>query len=196
MALMARMLGGIGKGVIGTGGAVLKGGAKVFGDDAVEALGRGVGSLQKNIDDVVEYAVKQDQIYKEARNQARGIKEATKQTGEAAKDAVVRKPVNNYRKNTSFSYDGYTYRMQDGTYQRKAKNADAWENISSKEYGKTRGKFIGENEALEQAAINAESGAGFWSGLGEMVQDHPYIAAGIASGVGVAGGALLFGDDD
>ena len=42
----------------------------------------------------------------------------------------------------------------------------------------------------------AESGAGFWSGLGEMVQKHPYIAAGIAGGVGVAGGALLFGDDD
>ena len=42
----------------------------------------------------------------------------------------------------------------------------------------------------------AESGAGWWSGLGEMVQDHPYIAAGIAGGVGVLGGGLLFGGDD
>ena len=40
------------------------------------------------------------------------------------------------------------------------------------------------------------AGAGWWSGLGEMAQQHPYIAAGIAGGVGLVGGGLLFGDDD
>lgn len=118
---------------------------------------------------------------------------ATKSSDDVAKAA--RKPVNNYRKNTSFTYDNASYRIQDGAYQRKTSGGN-WENISSKEYGHQRGGFIGENQALEQAAINAESGAGFWSGLGDMVQDHPYIAAGIAGGVGVAGGALLFDDDD
>ena len=41
-----------------------------------------------------------------------------------------------------------------------------------------------------------ETDAGFWSGLGETIHEHPYIAASIAGGIGVAGGALLFDDDD
>lgn len=138
---------------------------------------------------------------------ASGVKAAgkmkTKILGEAAEAAAkggddvakLGKPVNNYRSNTSFKHDGASYRIQDGAYQRKV-SGGAWEDITSKEYGHSRASFIGANEALEQAAINAESGAGFWSGLGEMAQEHPYIAAGIAGGVGVAGGALLFGDDD
>ena len=53
--------------------------------------------------------------------------------------------------------------------------------------------FIG---PMTTAQEMVESGAGFWSGLGEMIQAHPYIAAGIAGGVGVAGGLLLGDDDD
>lgn len=137
-----------------------------------------------------------------------GVKAAgklkTKILGEAAEAATksgddivkaARNPVKNYRENTSFVFDGASYRKQGDVYQRKIKGGD-WESVSSKEYGHSRASFIGENAALEQAAINAESGAGFWSGLGGMIQDHPYIAAGIAGGVGVAGGALLFDDDD
>ena len=82
MALAARMLAGIGKAVVGAGGTVLKGGAKLFGDDAVEALGRGVGKAQKSLDDIVQAAVKQDEIYKTVKNEAYSIKEAVKNTME------------------------------------------------------------------------------------------------------------------
>ena len=53
--------------------------------------------------------------------------------------------------------------------------------------------FIG---PMPVAKEMAESGAGFWSGLGNAIQEHPYVAAGIAGGIGIAGGALLFDDDD
>jgi hypothetical protein len=36
---------------------------------------------------------------------------------------------------------------------------------------------------------------GFWSTVGSAIHDHPFVAAGIASGVGL-GAALLFDDDD
>lgn len=53
--------------------------------------------------------------------------------------------------------------------------------------------FIG---PMPVAKEMAESGAGFWSGLGDTIQNHPYIAASIAGGIGMAGGALLSDDDD
>ena len=99
MALVAKMLGGIGKAVVGGGGAVLKGGAKLFGDDAVEALGRGVGKAQKGLDDIVQTAVKQDEIYKAAKNEARGIKKARKPS-ERATEAInqqrISEPIASY----------------------------------------------------------------------------------------------------
>ena len=49
---------------------------------------------------------------------------------------------------------------------------------------------------MEVAEEAAESGAGFWSGVKEWADDNTLLAAGIAGGVGIAGGALLFGDDD
>lgn len=86
--------------------------------------------------------------------------------------------------------------------------------IDSGTYGRHRGEYIASQRAKnpnydpstnyswnfgieeEIAKEAAESGAGFWSGLGDMIQEHPYIAAGIASGAGVAVGGLLFDDDD
>ena len=86
--MIIKALGGIGKAIIGLGGSVVKTGAKIFGDDAVEAVGRGVGNAQKGIDNIVQHAVKQDEIYKAAKNKARGIKEATKDTSKAAEEAI------------------------------------------------------------------------------------------------------------
>lgn len=177
--LVRKVLGGIAKApgaVVGFTGSAVAGGVS----GAVKATGQGV---------------------KAGANAANKLK--TKILGEAAEAAAkggddvakVAKPVNNYRTNTAFKHDGASYRTQNGTYQKKVSGGE-WENITSKEYGHSRASFIGANEALEQAAVNAESGAGFWSGLGEMVSDHPYIAAGIAGGVGVGGGLLLGDDDD
>ena len=45
--MIVKALGGIGKAIIGLGGSVVKTGAKIFGDDAVEAVGRRVGNAQK-----------------------------------------------------------------------------------------------------------------------------------------------------
>lgn len=52
------------------------------------------------------------------------------------------------------------------------------------------------NDAADIAEEIAETGAGDFSGIGEFVHAHPFIAAGIAGGIGVAGGAILFDDDD
>lgn len=185
MALIAKALGGIGNAVLGAGGSLLKTGARAFGDDAVKAVGRGVGKAQSGLDDVVKRAVKQDDLYKAAKNQARGLDTPQSAT----------KPVANYRNNTSFRHDGASYRIQDGAYQRKSSGGN-WEDITSKEYGHSRADFIGANEALEQAATNAESGAAAWSGVDNFVHEHPYIAAGIATGAGVAIAGLFDDDDD
>ena len=140
MALAARMLGGIGKAIVGTGGTVLKGGAKLFGDNAVEALGRGVGKAQKGLDDIVQSAVKQDEIYKTA------VKEARGSVSNTAKDAAK-----NYKTRTTFgSANGTRYRMRDvdgqKIYESKAKDGD-WIQIqnqgrtrASQIYGKARGE--------------------------------------------------------
>lgn len=107
----------------------------------------------------------------------------------------------------------YRQRVVDGkeVFERRPNGADdsAWGIVDTDEYKNARrsshsktAEFTYESTASSSdlpaviADENAKSGAGFWSGLGGMIQDHPYVAAGIAGGVGVAGGALLFDDDD
>lgn len=53
--------------------------------------------------------------------------------------------------------------------------------------------FIGPMPIAQEMA---ESGAGWWSGLGEMIEEYPFIAAGIAGGTGVIAGGILLDDDD
>ena len=202
MAIVIRTLGGIGKAVIGAGGAVLKGGARLFGNEAVEAVGRGVGKLQGGIDNIVQSAVKQDEIYKAAQKEARGVKEATQNTSEAAEEAVSRTA------NVTYSRDG-------DKYYRQVEGGKRTE-IDSKTYGQANRTRIATDRANtpshagynnsnysstftmeeEIASEMAESGAGFWSGLGEMVSDHPYVAASIAGGTGLLAGGLLFDDNE
>ena len=202
MALMIQALGGVGKAVIGAGGHVLKTGARIFGSDAVEAIGTTVGKLKGGIDNLVQTAVKQDEVYKAAQQKARGIKEAATETSDAAKQAVSKKA------NIVYSRDGDKYyRQVEGgkrveidskTYGQAnstriaidKKNTPSHTGYTNSNYSST---FTIEEEIASEMA---ESKTGFWSGLGEMASDHPYIAASIAGGTGLAAGGLIFGGDD
>lgn len=199
MALAARMLGGIGKTVVGAGGTVLKGGAKLFGDDAVEALGRGVGKAQKGLDDIVQAAVKQDEIYKSAVKEARGT------VSDTAKNAI-KNPAKNYKTKTEFgSADGTRYRMRevDGkkVYESKVKDGD-WAQIqdqgrtkASQIYGKARGEYIAYNDSLAEQVSKTAAGDGAGIDLLQFASDHPVGTALAGLGVGIVG-ANIFDDDE
>lgn len=199
MALAARMLGGIGKAVVGAGGTVLKGGAKLFGDDAVEALGRGVGKAQKGLDDIVQAAVKQDDLYKSAVKEARGT------VSDTAKNAI-KNPAKNYKTKTEFgSADGTRYRMRevDGkkVYESKVKDGD-WAQIqdqgrtkASQIYGKARGEYIAYNDSLAEQVSKTAAGDGAGIDLLQFASDHPVGTALAGLGVGIVG-ANIFDDDE
>lgn len=202
MALVARMLGGIGKTVVGAGGTILKGGAKLFGDDAVKVLGHGVGKAQKGLDNIVQTAVKQDEIYKTAVKEARGT------VSDTAKEAI-KNPAKNYKTKTEFgSADGTRYRMRevDGkkVYESKAKDGD-WSQIqdqgrtkASQIYGKARGEYIAYNDSLaEQVADDISKtapGDGAGIDLLQFASDHPVGTALAGLGVGMGVHALFDND--
>ena len=199
MALVARMLGGIGKTVVGAGGTILKGGAKLFGDDAVKVLGHGVGKAQKGLDNIVQTAVKQDEIYKTAVKEARGT------VSDTAKEAI-KNPAKNYKTKTEFgSADGTRYRMRevDGkkVYESKAKDGD-WSQIqdqgrtkASQIYGKARGEYIAYNDSLAEQVSKTAAGDGAGIDLLQFASDHPVGTALAGLGVGIVG-ANIFDDDE
>ena len=199
MALVAKMLGGIGKATVSAGGKILKGGARVFGDDAVEALGRGVGKVQKGIDDVVKQAVRQDDLYKSAVKEARGT------VSDTAKNAI-KNPAKNYKTKTEFgSADGTRYRMRevDGkkVYESKVKDGD-WAQIqdqgrtkASQIYGKARGEYIAYNDSLAEQVSKTAAGDGAGIDLLQFASDHPVGTALASLGVGIVG-ANIFDDDE
>ena len=207
--MIVKALGGIGKAIIGLGGSVVKTGAKIFGDDAVEAVGRGVGNVQKGIDDIVQHAVKQDEIYKAAKNKARGIKEATKDTSKAAEEAIS-KP--------KFKDDGIRFTKDDVTYERHRnpnwQEGDARKSstnpnghnqflytangkpISGKQFGQEKAEFIRNKGTVEQITDNATEN--FLNNTIEKWDGLPNWAkyTGIATAGGIAGAVLFGGDDD
>lgn len=201
MALVAKMLGGIGKAVVGAGGTVLKSGAKFLGDDAVEALGRGVGKAQKGLDDIVQAAVKQDEIYKTAKNEARGIKKARKPS-ERATEAINQQRISE----PITSYD-YRQRIVNGkeVFEKRPTGAgdSAWASIddvteyrdarrnshsNTAEFTYSSAETTGNLPAVI-AQENCESGAGWWDGIpGWAKLGGAAVAGGIA-------GAFLADDD-
>ena len=207
--MIIKALGGIGKAIIGLGGSVVKTGAKIFGDDAVEAVGRGVGNVQKGIDDIVQHAVKQDEIYKAAKNKARGIKEATKDTSKAAEEAIS-KP--------KFKDDGIRFTKDDVTYERHRnpnwQEGDARKSstnpnghnqflytangkpISGKQFGQEKAEFIRNKGTVEQITDNATEN--FLNNTIEKWDGLPNWAkyTGMATAGGIAGAVLFGGDDD
>ena len=207
--MIVKALGGIGKAIIGLGGSVVKTGAKIFGDDAVEAVGRGVGNVQKGIDDIVQHAVKQDEIYKAAKNKARGIKEATKDTSKAAEEAIS-KP--------KFKDDGIRFTKDNVTYERHRnpnwKEGDARKSstnpnghnqflytangkpISGKQFGQEKAEFVRNKGTVEQITDNATEN--FLNNTIEKWDGLPNWAkyTGIATAGGIAGAVLFGGDDD
>lgn len=199
MAMAIKALGGIGKAIIGAGGKVAKGGARFLGDDAVEAVGRKVGELQKGINEVVENAVKQDELYKKA------VKEAKGTVSNTAKEAV-KNPAKNYKQRTEFgSADGTRYRMREENgkkiYESKVKDGD-WSQIqdqgrtkASQIYGKARGEYIAYNDSLAEQISKTAAGDGAGIDLLQFASDNPVGTALVGLGVGVVG-ANIFDDDN
>lgn len=207
--MIIKALGGIGKAIIGLGGSVVKTGAKIFGDDAVEAVGREVGNAQKGIDDIVQHAVKQDEIYKAAKNKARGIKEATKDTSKAAEEAIS-KP--------KFKDDGIRFTKDDVTYERHRnpnwQEGDARKSstnpnghnqflytangkpISGKQFGQEKAEFVRNKGTVEHITDNATEN--FLNNTIEKWDGLPNWAkyTGIATASVIAGAVLFDGDDD
>lgn len=200
MALAARMLGGIGKTIVGAGGTVLKGGAKLFGDDAVEALGRGVGKAQKGLDDIVQAAVKQDEIYKTAKNEARGIKEAIKNTSDDAVEAVTRSNAK-----VTYSKDGDKfYRQVEGGKKQEIDsklygNANSRRISIDKANSPSHKNYTGDNYSntftMEEEVANTISKTAAGDGAGvdllQFASNHPVGTALAGLGVGVVGANLL-----
>lgn len=195
MAVIAKTLTGLGKTIVGAGGTILKGGAKIFGDDAVEAVGRGVGDIQGRLDGVAKRAARQDDLYKAAKNQARGIKEASKSSGDAAEKAIKTQKTQYGRiKNDAGDYE--YYRETNG--KRTA--------IDSKEYGQKRGQYISsrlsDNPNYKKKAwafeIEEEVAGGFVDTAKEVWDGIPGWAktTGVAVAGGIAGAALFSDDDD
>lgn len=166
MALLVKGLGGIGKTVIGAGGAVVKGGARLFGDDAVKAVGSGVGKLQNGIDDVIQHAVKQDEIYKTAKSKARKVKEANKGSGSAAKDAINASSKSKSQK-ANASIEGQMSMNFDDS-----------------------GNITGYTEDIIEKASFFDNVVEKWDGLPGWAKTTSIATAGVIAG------AVLFDDDD
>ena len=212
MALVAKMLGGIGKAVVGAGGTVLKSGAKFLGDDAVEALGRGVGKAQKGLDDIVQAAVKQDEIYKAAKNEARGIKEARGVKSESAKEAILRGTQSSDGTISFKGKDGVTYERhknpnwKEGDVRKSSTNPNGrnqylytanGQSINGQAFGKAKSSFTQDGGTFSDIADDiSKTAAGDGSGIDllQFASDHPVGTALAGLGVGIIGAELL--DDD
>ena len=207
--MIVKALGGIGKAIIGLGGSVVKTGAKILGDDAVEAVGREVGNLQKGIDDIVQHAVKQDEIYKAAKNKARGIKEATKDTSKAAEEAISKPKFKD--DGIRFTKDNVTYERhrnpnwQEGDARKSSTNPNGHNQflytangkpISGKQFGQEKAEFVRNKGTVEQITDNATEN--FLNNTIEKWDGLPNWAkyTGIATAGGIAGAVLFGGDDD
>lgn len=207
--MIVKALGGIGKAIIGLGGSVVKTGAKILGDDAVEAVGRGVGNVQKGIDDIVQHAVKQDEIYKAAKNKARGIKEATKDTSKAAEEAISKPKFKD--DGIRFTKDNVTYERhrnpnwQEGDARKSSTNPNGHNQflytangkpISGKQFGQEKAEFVRNKGTVEQITDNATEN--FLNNTIEKWDGLPNWAkyTGIATAGGIAGAVLFGGDDD
>lgn len=207
--MIVKALGGIGKAIIGLGGSIVKTGAKILGDDAVEAVGRGVGNVQKGIDDIVQHAVKQDEIYKAAKNKARGIKEATKDTSKAAEEAISKPKFKD--DGIRFTKDNVTYERhrnpnwQEGDARKSSTNPNGHNQflytangkpISGKQFGQEKAEFVRNKGTVEQITDNATEN--FLNNTIEKWDGLPNWAkyTGIATAGGIAGAVLFGGDDD
>lgn len=205
----------MGKAVVGAGGSILKGGVKIFGDDAVEALGRGVGKAQKSIDDIVQAAVKKDEIYKTAKNEARGVKEAINNTSEAAENAILRGTQASDGTIKFKGKDGVTYERhrnpnwKEGDARKSSTNPNGHnqylytadgQSINGQRFGKAKssfsqdgGTFVDPSDIADDISKTAAGdGAGF--NLLQFSSDHPVGTALAGLGIGVVGANLL--DDD
>lgn len=95
-----------------------------------------------------------------------------------------------------FMYDGARYKvMPDGTYAKGSGKKGKPETIEESEFLDARGKYAQEQYEAGRLLDFEKSGPADYAGIG-FVQNHPGVAAAIAGGVGLAGGALLLGNDD
>lgn len=160
-------------------------------------IGQEVGEKLRAVDLKQEARRNTSKAYKKGYKS--GVKEARNPTPPAA--AAIEEPV------TSWTY---RQRVVDGKEVfEKVQTGKGWDKattVDGREYVDARRATHSKTAEFEYSASpssdnlpaviaeeNSKSGAGWWSGIGQFVEDHPGIAAAIAGGTGVAGGALLFG---
>ena len=103
---------------------------------------------------------------------------------------------------TAFTVGGKKYvTMPDGSYMVQGGKKGKLTAIDEDAFSKARGDYakeqaeIGTRNDFDTAYKNATSGPDDKAGI-EFIQNHPGVAAAMAGGIGLAGGALLLGSDD
>lgn len=149
--------------------------AKEIGEEVSEKVGKRRAATQTER--------KAKQAYKQT------IKEARKDSGDVVDEAInthTKRQVEGSKKNSEVSYSN-----KDGKYYRQVGTQKPIE-LTSDQY-----KMHLNGQDAELAAQLSES-ADAWSfgDIANWASENQGLALGIATGVGVAGGALLFGDDD
>lgn len=149
--------------------------AKEIGEEVSEKVGKRRTATQTER--------KAKQAYKQT------VKEARKDSGDVVDEAInthTKRQVEGSKKNSEVSYSN-----KDGKYYRQVGTQKPIE-LTSDQY-----KMHLNGQDAELAAQLSES-ADAWSfgDIANWASENQGLALGIATGVGVAGGALLFGDDD
>lgn len=186
---------------------------KIFGntDEAIEAaaeLGRRKG--RKN---ARKTSIKK--AYRDGYEETKGV---IKQARPVSDDDTVSKAIqyeNAAKQKYGFDYNGNSYSRtgsgsQDDPYQyfSRANKNEAWSQISNEDYTNARNNYItSQRQAGHQADISAaydadvaknisQTAEGDADGIGlvGLVQQHPYVAMGVAAGGGILAANLL--DDD
>lgn len=149
--------------------------AKEIGEEVSEKVGKRRATTQTER--------KAQQAYKQT------VKEARKDSGDVVDEAInthTKRQVTGSKKNSDV-----TYSQKDGKYYRQVGTQKPIE-LTSEQY-----KMHLNGQDAELAAQLSES-ADAWSfgDIANWASENQGVALGIAAGAGVAGGALLFGDDD
>ena len=149
--------------------------AKEIGEEVSEKVGKRRTATQTER--------KAKQAYKQT------VKEARKDSGDVVDEAInthTKRQVEGSKKNSEVSYSN-----KDGKYYRQVGTQKPIE-LTSDQY-----KMHLNGQDAELAAQLSES-ADAWNfgDIANWASENQGLALGIATGVGVAGGALLFGDDD
>lgn len=149
--------------------------AKEIGEEVSEKVGKRRATTQTER--------KAQQAYKQS------VKEARKDSGDVVDEAInthTKRQVNGSKKNSDV-----TYSQKDGKYYRQVGTQKPIE-LTSEQYN----MHINGQDAELAAQLSETADAWNFGDIVNWASENQGLALAIAGGTGVAGGALLFGDDD